>query len=114
METDLSIRLHAYATAAERRAAADTSLFTDAISSSRAASVSASAGIICSHTRELRGDSAAGYLRPDQDELDFLVADKPEAGHAAADRLPLRPAKPGHDGLASLAMGAEGIPAIKP
>jgi hypothetical protein len=129
METDLSIRLHAYASTAEPRPPVETHLYADAIASSRAASAAASAGIICSHTRVLRGDPAPdgvglpGML-PEQDELDFLCAEKP-AAHPADEgdtagapnetsppsrRLPLHA---GNDTLTLLALGADGIPAIK-
>jgi hypothetical protein len=111
METDLSIRLHAYAATAEAQIPDSTLLYADAVASSRAASTAASASIICSHTRELRGDSEPAYLLPGQDELDVLVADKPkddDAPHRI--RLPFRP---GNGTIASLALGAAAIAAIK-
>lgn len=127
METDLSIRLHAYATAAEAQLPASTTLYADALACSLAASAAASAGIICSHTRILRGDSPPDDLLTGQDELDILVADKPAIKPAdnpgerdtneppsedtsPSQRLPLRPGK---DTMAVLALGAAGIPAIK-
>ena len=128
MQTDLSIRLRAYAATAKLEAPADNSLYAEALACSSVAAAAASAGIICSHTRILRGDSPPDYLLPGQDELDFLVADKP-SGHAdpATDqidapdankrtRLPLHPGKGRNDcddTLDSLALGAPGIRAIK-
>jgi len=125
METDLSIRLHAYAGTAQAQAAVHSPHCADALACSRAASAAASAAIICSHTRVLRGDSRPDYLLPGQDELEVLVADKPTlkpaaepASHTVAEptaepdrlRLPLRP---GSGSLANLVLGADGIPAIK-
>jgi len=92
METDLRIRLRAYATTAEAQTSADATRYAPALSSSRAASAAASASIICSHTRELPGDSGL------EDPVDQPI------------HLPLRP---GSGSVASLALGADGIPAIK-
>lgn len=95
METDLSNRLHAYA---------------EALASAHAASAAASASIICSHTRELRGDSVPDYLLPGQDELAMLVAD----GAPPATILPLDAAEDGgDDGIANIALGADGVASLK-
>jgi hypothetical protein len=91
METDLRNRLRAYRTAAGAQVAADTALYTAALHASHAASVAASANIICSHTRELRVDGD-----PDNS--------------AEWPRLSL---PPGNDSVANLVLGADGIPAIK-
>jgi hypothetical protein len=90
METDLHIRLRTYLTTAETQVPSGTARYADALTSSRAASVAASASIVCSHTRELSGSDPGD------------TAERP--------RLPLRP---GNGSVASLALGAEGIPAIK-
>ena len=131
METDLKLRLQAYATKVDAQIASEPFRYADALGSSIAASAAASASIICSHSRILRGDSPPTYLLPGQHELDFLAADKP-SGQPASDlstgqgappsaaehtdpappgrtRLPLRPGK---DTLKNLALGAAGIPAI--
>ena len=108
METDLSIRLHAYATTAEAIPPGNPSLYSDALASSRAASAAVSAGIICSHTRVLRGHSPPVSLLPGQDELDLLAADSESTAPGVL--LPLRS---GHDTLDNLVLGAAGIPAIK-
>ena len=125
MQTDLSIRLRAYAETAEVEVPANPLVYAEALACSRAAAAAASAGIICSHTRILRGDSPPDYLRPGQDELEFLVADKPlrhedpatdqpDAPDATGrTRLPLLPDKDGDDGLNKLALGAEGVLALK-
>jgi hypothetical protein len=76
-------------------------LYADAAVSSRAASAAASAAIICAHTRELEGlDVLIG---------DALVADPPSNKEIPA-TLPL-PA--GHDTLAKVALGADGITLLK-
>ena len=99
MQTDLSIRLHAYATTAEAPIPAPVSLYADALTSSQAAATAASAGIICSHTRILLGDGPPpDYLLPGVDELDVLAADKP-AGHTGDDSPP----ETGHACLFALA-----------
>jgi hypothetical protein len=126
MQTDLSIRLRAYAATAEVvQAHGHKSLYAEALASSQATSAAASAGIICSHTRILRGDSAPDYLLPGQDELEVLVADKPSrhgnpatdqfdaAGATSQTHLPLHPCIDSGNGLDSLALGAAGILAIK-
>ena len=122
MQTDLSIRLRAYAATAEAQVPERTSLYAEALASSHAASAAASAGIVCSHTRILRGDSSPDYLLPGQDELDVLVADKPSGhGHPATDQLDAPdtmnhthlPLHSGEDTLSSLALGASGVLAIK-
>jgi hypothetical protein len=88
METNLRIRLRAYATTADAQIPGDTTLYADALASSRAASAAASASIICSHAREL--------------------PEEPRAGHQHT--LPLRP---GNDSVAKLVPGAEGVASIK-
>jgi hypothetical protein len=126
METDLSIRLHLYATAAERLARGaprgDTAGCADAISCWRSAAASHSAGIVNSHTRVLRGDfqpdpSQAGD--PGKDELDILIAGKHgKAADSATDQntdtqrrhLPL---PPGNNSAEILALGAEGVIILK-
>lgn len=87
MENDLSIRLRAYVGAAEPRIPDNTLYYADALASSRAASMAASAGIICSHPRELRGNADPG-AEADLD-LDALVADG--AADGAADAVPGQP-----------------------
>lgn len=113
METDLSIRLHLYATAAERLAHSsaprgDTPSYADAISCWRSATASHSAGVICSHTRILRGDSRPNPALPGQDELDILIAGKQDK--PAATDLPL---PPGNNSIEILAQGAEGVIILK-
>ena len=118
METDLTIRLHLYATAAERLSRGGTPGCADAISTAGDPQhASHSAGIICSHARILRGDS-----EPDptgKDELDVLIAgkhDKP--ADTASDQntdtqrhhLPL---PPGNNSEDILALGAEGVVILK-
>jgi len=135
METDLSIRLHLYATAAERLARGGTPLCADAISCWRSATASVSAGIICSHTRVLRGDAEPDPALPGQDDLDILIAGKPgkaetltndaPAGQVTGEpdgeqvnqsdnkqrhRLPLHPGK---NTVETLALGATGVLVIK-
>lgn len=109
METDLSTRLHAYATTAAAQTPDAARLYADALASSDAASTAASAAIVSSHPRELRGDSPPAGLHPGRDELDLLAADKP----AAKDVPVLLPLRSGDATVADLALGAEGIPAIK-
>jgi hypothetical protein len=126
MQTDLSIRLRAYADTIEPvEATGHNSLYTEALASSHAASAAASAAIISSHTRILRGDSPPDYLLPGQDELDILVADKPSGhrdpatgqldapGATNHPHLPLHPGDEGNGTLNSLVLGAPGILAIK-
>lgn len=127
METDLSIRLHLYATAAERLARGGTPLCVDAVSSWRSATASQSAGIICSHTRILRGDAEPDPALPVQDELDVLIAGKhgkpanattDQTGQSAEKQdsdkhrhhLPLFP---GENTAELLARGAEGVIILK-
>jgi hypothetical protein len=113
MESDLSTRLRAWANTAEAKHPGDNSLCADAVSSSQAASAAASASIVCSHARELRGDS--DHLLSVKDELEVLVADRPGAnsnGENSARWIPL-PLKPGNDTVANLVLGAAGIPAMK-
>ena len=120
METDLSIRLHLYATAAERPARGGDPLCTAAISCWRSATASHSAGIICSHTRILRGDSQPNPTG--KDELDVLIAgkhDKP--ADTATDQADQGAEKPGHhlplppgnNSAEILALGAEGVIILK-
>jgi hypothetical protein len=122
-ETELTNRLRAYATLAPAQVPASVGLYASALPASQAASAAASASIVCSHTRELRGDSLPDYLLPGQDELDVLVANKvankPAAsatdeapGHTASAPI-LMPLRPGNSGIEHLALGAAGIPAIK-
>jgi hypothetical protein len=118
METDLSIRLHLYATAAERLSRGGTAGRADAISCWRSATASHSAAVICSHARVLRGDSAPVA----QDELDLLIAGKhgkpADATTDPADpetdkqrrHLPL---PPGDNSAEILARGAEGVIILK-
>ncbi len=126
MQTDLSIRLRAYADTKEAvEGTGHNSLYAEALASSHAAAAAASAGIISSHTRILRGDSAPDYLLPGQDELDVLVADKPSGqgdpatgqldapGATSQPHLPLHQGDEGTDALNNLALGAPGILAIK-
>lgn len=128
MEANLSIRLHAYATLAEARDPGRAEPYADALAACSAASAAVTASIICSHTRELRGDSPPGYVPRGQDELDFLIAgkaspkdaedtqaDASEAGQAepkpqGARILPLRP---GEGNLERLALGAAGVREIQ-
>lgn len=116
MENDLSNRLHLYANTTEARPSGDNSLYADALASAHAASAAVSAGIVCGHTRELRGDSEPGaiggqFLFPGQDELEVLAAGHPAAGNSAQQmRLPLHP---GHDTVDNLVLGAAGVAAIK-
>jgi hypothetical protein len=128
METDLSIRLHLYATAAERLApggtprgdtGGDTAGCADAISCWRSATASHSAGIINSHTRVLRGDFQPDPSRagdPGKDELDILIAGKP-AGTAtdqnADNQRHHLPLPPGNNSADILALGAEGVIILK-
>ncbi len=122
MQTDLSIRLRAYFAMGEAAIPANMSLFAEALACSSAASAAASAGIICSHTRILRGDSPPDYLLPGQDELDVLVADKPVRYEDQASDQPDAPDATkqtrlpllyGNATLDSLTLGASGIEAIK-
>jgi hypothetical protein len=122
METDLSIRLHLYATAAKRLARGGTPPCADAISCWRSATASHSAGIINSHTRVLRGDSQPGPSRAGQDELDILIAGKHDkAADTATDHADQGPEKPGHhlplppgnNSADILALGAEGVIILK-
>lgn len=108
MGTDLSTRLHAYATAAEVPVREGADLFADALSSSRSASAAASSSIICSHARELfmeAVDKAEGEKADGQTD-----GEPPETPGASEIILPLRP---GENSLANLVLGAAGIPAIK-
>ena len=117
METDLQLRLHAYAATAAAQSPPDprdAALYADALSSSLAASSAASAAIICSHPRELRGDSPPPDLLPGQDELDLLTAARP--GENNVDGNPRQVALPlpvCDASLADLAAGADGLPAIR-
>ncbi len=118
METDLSVRLRAYASRADRRQPLGISLYSDALAGSAAAAAAASASIICSHTRVLRGDSPPAGLLPGQDELDLLAADpKPDDSVARHEENPqhklVLPLRPGTDSLTRIVLGAAGIPAIK-
>jgi hypothetical protein len=122
METDLSIRLHLYATAAERLARGGAPACANAISSWRSANGSHSAGIICSHTRVLRGDAEPDPDHPGMDELEILLADKHgKPANTATDQaepntekhrhhLPLHH---GNDSVELLARGAEGVGILK-
>jgi hypothetical protein len=111
MESDLITRLREYSTTAAAQSPSDPRQHADALASSDAASAAASAAIICSHTRELRGDSPPADLLPGQDELDLLAADKPASGESLPFiPLPLRSGKITVDDLAA---GADAIPAIK-
>lgn len=124
METDLSIRLHLYATAAERPARSgtprgDTAGCADAISCWRSATASHSAGIICSHTRVLRGDFQPDPSRAGQDELEVLIAGKhgKPAGTATDQNTDNQrrhlPLPPGNNSAEILALGAEGVIILK-
>ncbi len=127
METDLSIRLHLYATAAERLARDGTPVCADAISCWRAAAASNSAGVICSHTRVLRGDSEPDPSRQGQDELDILIAGKhgkpADTATDQADPDPEQPGDekqrhhlplpPGNNSTEILAVGADGVIILK-
>jgi hypothetical protein len=128
METDLRIRLHLYATAAERLAGGGTprrggdSGCADAISCWRSATASHSAGIINSHARVLRGDSEPDPSRAGQDELDILIAGKPgKAANTESDQADKGPEKqrhylplpPGNNSAEILALGAEGVIILK-
>jgi len=110
METDLSIRLHLYATAAERLARGGTPICADAISCWRSAAASHSAGIICSHTRVLRGDVEPDPALPGKDELDVLIAGKHDKPTDTAADLPL---PSGNNSIDILAQGAEGVIILK-
>jgi hypothetical protein len=122
METDLSIRLHLYATAAERLARDGIPVCADALANWRSATASHSAGIICSHTRILRGDSEPDPAQAGQDEPDILIAgkrDKP--ADIATDRSDRNtdtqrhhlPLPPGKNSSEILALGAEGVIVLK-
>lgn len=122
METDLSIRLHLYAIAAERLAREGTPLCANAVACWRSATASVSAGIICSHTRILRGDSQPDPGLPGRDELELLIAgkrDKP--ADTATDQVERTDEKPrnrlpllaGKNSAEILALGAEGVVVIK-
>jgi hypothetical protein len=127
METDLTVRLHLYATAAKRLARGGDPLCADAVSSWRSASASHSAGIINSHTRVLRGDSEPDPSRPGQDELDILIAGKHDkAADTATDQVDPNtekqgtekqrhhlPLPPGNNSAGILALGAEGVVILK-
>jgi hypothetical protein len=130
METDLSIRLHRYATAAERLARGgaprgDTAGCADAISCWRSASASVSAGIINSHTRVLRGSTRPDPSRagdPGKDELDILIAGKhARPANATTDQADQNeenqrhhlPLPPGNNSADILALGAEGVIILK-
>ena len=122
METDLSIRLHLYATAAERLARGGAPLCADAISCWRSATASHSANIINSHTRVLRGDFQPDPSRagdPGKDELDLLIAGKhaKQAGTATDQNSDSQrhdlPLPPGNNSAEILALGAEGVIILK-
>lgn len=122
METDLSIRLQLYATATERLADGGSPLCARAIACRRSSCASASAAIISSHTRILRGDAEPAPAQPGQDELDILIAGKSgkavETETGQADRTDDKqrrhlPLLPGTNTLENLALGAEGILVIK-
>lgn len=122
METDLSIRLQLYATAAERLAHGGSPLCARAAACRRSSSASASAAIISSHTRILRGDSEPDAPHPGEDEIDILIAGKSgkavETATGQADRTDDKerrhlPLPPGKNTLENLALGAEGILVIK-
>jgi hypothetical protein len=110
METELQIRLHAYAATAAAQSPSDPRLYADAVKSSQAAAAAASAALICSHPRELQGDSQPADLPPGQDELDLLAADKPTGEGIPRVQLPLHG---GSATLADLARGADGVSAVK-
>lgn len=119
METDLSIRLHLYATAAERLARSETSLCADAISCWRSATASQSTAIICSHTRVLRAGAEPNPDHPGRDDLDVLIAgrhDKPANASTDQDTDTQRrhlPLSPGNNSAEILARGAEGVIILK-
>ncbi len=66
-------------------------LFTEALASSHASSATASALNICSHTRELRGDSLPSWLLPDQDELEELSKEQAATQAPEDDQNPALP-----------------------
>ncbi len=121
MQTDLSIRVRVYTAAAQAEVPSRDGVHAEALACSHAAAAAVSAGLICSHSRILRGDSPPDYLRPGQDELDFLVADRPSRREdppgdqmdsvEAKTRPPLRLDKIGS--VDTLASGAVGIRIIK-
>ena len=122
METDLSSRLHLYATTAERLAHGGAARHADAISCWQAASASISAGIICSHTHMLRGSSPPGPGIPGQDELDALIAGKhgkpadtatDQVGEAEEKQRHCLPLQAGNNSAEILALGAEGVLLMK-
>jgi hypothetical protein len=114
METDLSTRFDLYANAVDRQPHGKNHACADALSCWRAATAGHSAGIVCSHTRVLRGDG--------EDVLEKLLADqesKPaEAGTDQADTDAEKPRHhmplyAGDNTAALLAQGAEGVIALK-
>jgi len=77
-QVSLKTRLLSYTSAPVVPPPDNPSVFAEAIASSSAASATASALIICSHTRELRGgDSLPSWVPPGHDELEELAAEPP-------------------------------------
>jgi hypothetical protein len=124
MASDLTERLHAYLNATSEQKPAATHLYADALSSSNAAAAAASASIICSHARLLRGNSELIGHPPGLDEIEILIGGKqpehpaeeatgqkpPDETEAPKKILPLRPTSAT---IEDLARGAEGVPAIR-
>ncbi len=124
MGLDLTERLQAYLNSASDQKPAATRLYADALSSSNAAAAAASASIICSHTRLLRGNSELIGRAPGLDEIEILMGAR-QAQHPADEATGQKPAdeasapkrilslRPGGATIEDLVRGAEGIPAIR-
>src|SRR6185437_11079773 len=90
MRTDLTERLHSYLNSVSEQKPAATRLYADALSSSNAAAAAASASIICSHTRILRGNSELSGRAPGLDEIEILIGAK-QAQHPADEATGQKP-----------------------
>lgn len=100
MTDELDLRIKQYRATPALLAAADANVFTEARKCSHAAMVAASAGVICSHPRELRQLPAPAFVPPGKDELDYL----------SSDDVPLKtvlPLPPGMNSLEKLAQGVD-------
>ena len=124
MRPDLTERLHTYLNSVTEQKPAATHLYADALSSSNAAAAAASAGIICSHTRILRGNSELIGRPPGLDELEILIGGK-QAPHPADEATGQKPAeeapaqkkilrlRPTSATIDDLVRGAEGVAIIR-
>lgn len=119
--SDLENRIQEYVAAGNPAANPDVRLYAAALSSSAAAAAAASASLLCTHTLVLRAQPVPSFVPPGRNELDFLVAGKPEehpatqadgetAEELQGNTLPLRA---GRDSLELIAKGAAGIVALK-